>query len=61
MRRMKAARDYSRAAFEARLGPDVMAEIDRSVEAAPPLGAEQVDQLRRIFTQAEVHRPAIAA
>jgi len=58
---MSTVRDYSRAAFEARLGPDVMAEIDRSVEAAPPLSPDQVDLLRRIFTQSETQPQAIAA
>lgn len=52
-----AAKDYSREAFLTRLGPVVMAEIDRLVNEAPPFDPEQIDTLRRVFTQARQVRP----
>lgn len=55
---MSPVKDYSREAFAARLGPAVMAEIDRLVDAAPPLDPEQLDTLRRVFAQAQQARPA---
>jgi hypothetical protein len=35
-----------------------MAEIDRLVDEAPPFDPEQIDTLRRVFTQAQQVRPA---
>ena len=44
--------DFSREAFKADLGPDVMALIDAQVAAAPPPSPRIVEQLRQIFAPA---------
>ena len=46
------AGDFSREAFEADLGPDVMALIDAQVAAAPPPSPRTVERLRQIFAPA---------
>lgn len=58
---MSPTKDYSREAFAARLGPAVMAEIDRLVDTAPPFDPEQVDTLRRIFAYSRPNAGPIAA
>lgn len=40
---------FSFAESERRFGPDVIAELDRIAEEAPPIGAEAREQLRALF------------
>lgn len=40
---------YSREHFLARLGPDVMADIDAQVGAAPAPSPQKVEEIRRLF------------
>jgi hypothetical protein len=49
---MSAAPAFSRAAAERLLGPAVIAQARRVVDAAPPLRPELREQLRAVFTSA---------
>lgn len=42
-------KDYSRAAVERRWGPELMAEMERSVAEAPMPSDAELDGLRRLF------------
>ncbi|MCX5229728.1 hypothetical protein [Streptomyces sp. NBC_00233] len=43
---------FDPAAARQRLGPEVVAAIERAVDAAPPLRAEQREQIRAVFATA---------
>ncbi|MZE53775.1 hypothetical protein GTY86_35780 [Streptomyces sp. SID5770] len=55
---------FSLAAARERLGADAVAAIERAVAAAPPLRAEQREQIRAVFATArprQVTAPAVPA
>ena len=52
---------YSREYFLARLGPEVVADIDARVAAAPPPSAQKVEEIRRLFAAVPPAHPAHAA
>ncbi len=58
---MSATQPFSREGAERLLGPAVLAEIRRQVEAAPPLRPELREQLRALFASAHVTKPEAPA